>query len=152
MRLPLTFALTAVLVLSSCGAMRESRLNPMNWFGRSHAEKTEFTAAQSPEDKRPLVDQVLSMVVEKTQNGAIVLATGLPPSQGFYDAELVARPVDDKGVLVFDFRLMPPPEPKPAGSPRTREVKAAAYLTHRALENVRQIVVQGAGNARSSRR
>ena len=35
MRLPLTAALIALTVLSACGVMRDSRLNPMNWFGRS---------------------------------------------------------------------------------------------------------------------
>lgn len=152
MRLPLTIALTAVLTVTACGAMRESRLNPMNWFGRSHEAKTEEFSIAQPEDKRPLVAQVLSMTIEQTPTGAIVRATGLSPTQGYYDAELVARPVDDKGVLVYDFRLMPPPEPKPVGAPQTREVTAGAHLSHFKLDGISQIVVQGAENARSARR
>jgi len=156
MRLPpkpaLALALTAVLTVTACGAMRESRLNPMNWFGRSHEAKAEEFAIAAPEEKRPLVAQVLGMTIEQTPTGAIVRATGMSPMQGYYDAELVARPVDDKGVLVFDFRLMPPPEPKPVGAPRTREVTAGAHLSHVKLAGITQIVVQGAENARSARR
>lgn len=156
MRLPpkpaLALALTAVLTVTACGAMRESRLNPMNWFGRSHETKTEEFGIASPEDKRPLVAQVLGMTIEQTPTGAIVRATGMSPMQGYYDAELVARPVDDKGVLVYDFRLTPPPEPKPVGAPRTREVTAGAHLSHVKLAGITQIVVQGAENARSAQR
>ncbi|MCF8510991.1 MAG: hypothetical protein K9G43_06060 [Rhodobacteraceae bacterium] len=152
MRLPLTLVLTATLVLTSCGAIRESRLNPLNWFGRSKEAQAQEFATGVVADKRPLAEQVLAMSIEKTPNGAIVRATGLSPMQGYYDAELVARPVDDKGVLVFDFRLMPPPEPQPIGTQRTREVTAAAHLSHIKLDGIREIVVQGAQNARSSRR
>ena len=156
MRLPpkpaLALALTAVLTVTACGAMRESRLNPMNWFGRSHETKTEEFGIASPEDKRPLVAQVLGMTIEQTPTGAIVRATGMSPMQGSYDAELVARPVDDKGVLVYDFRLMSPPEAKPVGAARTREVTAGAHLSHAKLAGITQIVVQGAQNARSAQR
>jgi hypothetical protein len=151
-RLTLTVALTAVMVLSSCGAIRESRFNPLNWFGRSQEQRAEATGTVAPADKRPLVAQVLEMSIERTPYGAIVKAKGLSPMQGYYDAELVARPVDDKGVLVYDFRLMPPPEPKPVGAQRTREVTAAAHLSVIKLEGIREIVVQGAENARSARR
>lgn len=152
MRLPLTFALTAVMVLTSCGAIRESRLNPLNWFGRSQEARVEEFGVSVPADTRPLVEQVLDMSIEQTPNGALVRAKGLSSMQGYYKAELVARPVDDKGVLVFDFRVMPPPEPKPVGTQRTREVTVAVHLSHAKLDGISQIIVQGAQNARSSRR
>lgn len=152
MRLPLTFALTAVMVLTSCGAIRESRLNPLNWFGRSQETRVEEFGVSAVADTRPLVAQVLGMTVEPTPYGAIVRATGVSPMQGYYKAELVARPVDDKGVLVYDFRILPPPEPKPVGTQRTREVTVAAHLSNKALAGISQIVVQGAQNALSSRR
>jgi hypothetical protein len=65
---------------------------------------------------------------------------------------LVAREIDEKGVLVYDFRLMPPPLRKPAGAQQTREVTVAASISNIKLEGVTQIVVQGANNARTSRR
>lgn len=156
MRLPpkaaLTIALTAVLVLTSCAAIRSSRLNPLNWFGRSQEARVVAAGGAVAADSRPLVEQVLTLVIEPTPQGALVRATGLSPMQGYYDAELVARPVDENGVLVYDFRIKPPPEPKPVGTQRTREVTVAAALSNIALESISEIVVQGAGNARSSRR
>jgi len=152
MRLSLTLALTAVMVLTACGSMRESRLNPLNWFGGSREAQADEFGVPAKIEARPLVDQVVSMSVEQTPYGAIVRATGLSPSQGYYDAELVARPLDENGVLVYDFRLMPPPGPTPAGAPRTREVTMAAHLSKIKLASISEIVVQGAQNARSSRR
>jgi hypothetical protein len=152
MRLSLTLALTAVMVLTSCGGIRESRLNPLNWFGGSREAQADEFGVPAKIEARPLVDQVVSMSIEQTPYGAIVRATGLSPSQGYYDAELVARPLDENGVLVYDFRLMPPPGPTPAGAPRTREVTVAAHLSKIKLASISEIVVQGAQNARSSRR
>lgn len=152
MRLPLTFAMTLVLVLSACGGFRDSRLNPLNWFGGSREARAEEFGLAAVADKRPLVDQVLELVIEPTPQGALVRAKGLSPMQGYYDAELVPRPIDENGVLVFDFRLMPPPFNKPVGATVTREVTVAAALSNIKLEGITQIVVQGANNARSSRR
>ena len=148
----LTIALTATLALTACAGIRSSKLNPLNWFGRSQVVEVNEFGTPSIQEKRPLVEQVLSMKIEATPYGAIVSATGLSSMQGYYDAELVARPVDDKGVLVYDFRLMPPPEQKPVGTQRTREVTAGAHLSKIKLEGIRQIVVQGASNALSSKR
>jgi hypothetical protein len=152
MRLSLTLALTAVMVLTACGSMRESRLNPLNWFGGAREAQADEFGIPATIEARPLVDQVLLMTIEQTPYGAIVRATGLSPTQGHYDAELVARPLDENGVLIYDFRLMPPPGPTPAGAPRTREVTVAAHLSKIKLDSIREIVVQGAQNARSSRR
>lgn len=152
MRLSLTLALTAVMIITSCGAIRESRFNPLNWFGRSQEARVEEFGAGAIDERRPLVAQVLSMSIEQTPYGALVRATGLSPMQGYYDAELVARPLDENGVLVYDFRLMPPPDAKPVGTQRTREVTAAAHLSGIKLASIREVVVQGAQNARSSRR
>jgi hypothetical protein len=152
MRLSLTLALTAVMVLTSCGGIRESRLNPLNWFGGSREAQADEFGVPAKIEARPLVDQVVSMSIEQTPYGAIVRATGLSPSQGYYDAEVVARPLDENGILVYEFRLMPPPGPTPAGAPRTREVTVAAHLSKIKLASISEIVVQGAQNARSSRR
>lgn len=152
MRLPLALALVALTVLGGCAAIRDSRVNPFNWFGTSQrAERQALTNAVRA-DARPLVAEVVSMVVEPYPGGAIVRATGLPPSQGWWDAELVPRPLDENGVLVFDFRVFPPLDGQPAGQPRTRTVTVGANVTTFRLQSVTEIVVQGSGNARSSRR
>jgi hypothetical protein len=151
MRRTVLAAMSAALLLAGCGAMRESRLNPFNWFGRSAAREAMVTTA-TPSDPRALVAQVLDMKVEAYPGGAIVRATGLTPTQGWWDAELVARDVDDKGVLVFDFRIFPPVTDTAVNTQQSREVTAAASLSDIKLDGVREIVVQGESNARSSRR
>ncbi|OZA08094.1 MAG: hypothetical protein B7Y02_12980, partial [Rhodobacterales bacterium 17-64-5] len=81
---------TLCLALVGCGAVRESRLNPFNWFKRSEAR--DLVQTEAPGDPRPLVAEVLTMVVEPIPGGAIVRATGLPPTQGWWQAELIALP------------------------------------------------------------
>ncbi len=152
MRLPVTAALIAVTLLVSCGAIRESRLNPLNWFGKSREVEQTAVVSQAPQDPRNLVQTVLSMAVEPFPGGAIIRATGLPPTQGWWSAELVARPVDENGVLVLDFRVFAPPTPKPVVNQQSREITAAISLSNIKLDGIREIVVQGETNARSSRR
>lgn len=148
-------SIIAILVLSTalagCGRFKESRLNPLNWFRPAQQDYVGVLYAR-PEDKRALVAEVTDLKVEATSGGALIRATGLPPSQGYWEAELVALPLDADGRLVFEFRIFPPLDPQPAGTPRSREITAAAALSTRKLEGVRTIVVQGAGNALSSRR
>ena len=151
MRIRLIFAIVALSMLTACGGFRDSRLNPKNWFGRSQpAEQT--SVAAEPADKRPLVDQVLSMQVESFPGGAIVRASGLPPTQGYWDAELVALPLDDTGKLVLEFHVFPPINGAAVVNQQSREITVAYSLSTIKLEGVSQIIVQGANNARASKR
>ena len=79
-------------------------------------------------------------------------ASGVTPTQGWWDAELVKRDVEDEGVLVYEFRLQPPAEQTGVSTQQSREIDVAIYLSDVKLQNVREIVVQGAKNARSARR
>lgn len=148
-------SIIAILVLSTvlagCARLRESRLNPLNWFRPAQQDYVSELYVR-PEDPRALVAEVTDLKVEATAFGAIVRATGLPPSQGYWQAELVELPLDDAGRLVFEFRIFPPLDPQPAGTPRSREITVATSLSTRKLDGVRAIVVQGAGNALSSGR
>lgn len=153
MRLPQILLLTAALGLASCGMVRNSKLNPANWFGKSQ----EVTVAVQPTEDldakgRSLIQNVLSMKVEPYKGGAIIRATGLPPTQGWWQADLVPRPLDENGVLVLEFRVFPPVKPWPQGTQPSREITVALALSDIKLTGVREIVVQGAENARSSRR
>lgn len=144
-------ALTLSLVLAGCGGLRDSRLNPFNWFGRSEPRET-IAVPQKAGDPRALIDNVLAMAVEPMPGGAIIRATGQTPTQGWWEAELVPLPVTETGVLVLEFRLLPPIERTDVNTPRSREITAAIFLSDIKLEQVREIVVQGANNARASRR
>ncbi len=147
---PLAF-LTVCLVLAGCGGLRDSRLNPFNWFGKSQPRET-IVLQETPGDPRPFVDAVLGMTVEPIPGGAIVRATGQTPTQGWWQAELVPLPVDENGTLVYEFRLLPPVTPTDVNTPQSRQVTVGIYISDYKLENLREIVVQGATNARAARR
>jgi hypothetical protein len=153
MRLPLLATLMLMLALSACGGLRESRLNPFNWFGRSQpiAPVTLITSVEQA-DPRPLVQQVLTMSVEPMQGGVIVRATGVPPTQGWWSGELVARDLDEQGRLIYDFRIVPPPTATRVSTQFSREVTVADFISNQKLEEISQIIVQGELNARSSGR
>jgi hypothetical protein len=157
MRTPVSGLLILALVLAGCGRLAESRINPFNWFGRSQASTVvvdEPTVPGRPDDPRILVAQVTNMEVARHAGGAIVRATGLPPTQGWWDAALVAEnggvPVD--GVLTYRFVVDQPREATRVSTPQSREVTAAAYLSDIKLQGISQIVVLGAENSQSSRR
>lgn len=161
MRTPTAMTAAAVLtalVLSGCSGgsgSGSSKLNPFNWFGRSKQEKTltpvEIAATTDP---RTLVDQVARMSVDRTPGGAIIRATGLPPTQGYWSGELVPENSEQpvKGVLTYRFVVAPPTGFEPTSTPQSRELVVARFVSAQKLEGVRQIRVLGARNARSSRR
>ncbi|MCC6863508.1 MAG: hypothetical protein IT544_01695 [Rhodobacteraceae bacterium] len=144
--------LTATLALSlaGCTSMSQSQFNPFNWFGESKPSES-ITVTAAAVETRDLAQQVTEMEVLPYSAGAIIRATGLMPTQGWWDAELVMRPLDKNGVLVYDFRVFPPLTDTRVGAPQTREVTVAVSISPQKLEGVREIVVQGANNARSSR-
>ncbi len=152
MRTPIAALLLGTLVLTGCA----TKLNPFNWFKRGSTQET-LTELPDPTviiDPRGLVQQVVSMSVEKTPGGAIIRATGLPPTQGYWDAELIAendeKPV--KGVLTYQFRIEEPIDFQPVSTPQSREVVVARFVSNIKLQGVSQIRVVGAKNARSTRR
>ncbi|MCL4189454.1 MAG: hypothetical protein KJZ85_17790 [Rhodobacteraceae bacterium] len=161
MRTPLLAALAALILLGACGAVRESRLNPFNWFGRSEVREPTLAPEQgygpAVFDNRALVDQVTLLEIERIPGGAILRAAGLPPTQGWWDAELVAEEDADgaapaPGVLAFRFVVAAPRSPQPASTPVSREVTVATYLSDIRLRDIRQIIVRGGRNERVIRR
>ncbi|MFN4129031.1 MAG: hypothetical protein ACK4GC_04345 [Paracoccaceae bacterium] len=151
MKRPVTAALVAVLVLTSCGGVRESRLNPFNWFGRSERVET-LTPVAAKVDPRLLVADVVTLSIEPYSGGAIVRATGVMESQGWWQAELVEVKGDDPTHLVLDFRILPPVTQTAVGNARSREVTAAMTVNPRRLEDITRVTVQGERSARTTRR
>ena len=148
MKRSLLAALMMVVLLGAC----QSRLNPFNWFGRSAPVDKVLVTEVEVADPRLLVDEVLSLEIEAFPGGAIIRAEGLNPTQGYWDADLVARPVETEGVLIYDFRLLPPIENTGVSTQRSRQVAVAVSLSTVKLEGIREIIVQGARNARAVRR
>ena len=153
-------ALTAGL--SGCARLSESRLNPFNWFGRSTAEapvQADGTPRQLVPDRgrveivetRPLVAEIASLTVERTPYGAIVRATGLPETQGFFNAELVLAGIEG-GILTLDFRAESPAGFAATGTAQSRALTAAYVIDADTLAGIRQVRVRGANNSRVTSR
>ncbi len=149
-----TRALLLIMVLATaagCGRIAESRLNPFNWFGGDREIQTTAPEVRVAVDPRPLVDQVVSVSIEQAPGGAILRAIGLPPTQGHWGAALVpdnARP----GILVYQFRLVPPPTRTRVSTPQSRQVIVAAFVSDQTLAGIREIQVLGAQSSRAVRR
>jgi len=145
-------ALSLIMFLSACATVRDSRINPLNWFGRDSSEAVAVDPGVAVVDDRRLAAQIISLKVDAFPGGAIVRTVGLPATQGFWDAELVEVESENPADVVYEFRLLPPVAPRRQGTQRSREIIAAATLTRTRLETVRNIVVVGAQNRRSVRR
>jgi len=149
-------ALGLVVTLGACSTVRDSRLNPFNWFGGSQSQKTTTAqlGANERADGRVLIDQLLSMRVNRTPGGAVIEVVGRATTQGYWKAELVAlnegRAVD--GMLSYEFRVAKSRVAWPQGAEQTREIVVAKEVSQTRLQSVRQIRVIAARNTRTSRR
>lgn len=134
------------------GSGSGSGLNPFGWFRRRRRD--DAPQSSEPADARVLVDEVASLRIERLPGGVIVRAVGLPATQGYWDAELVPLGDEkpDKGVLSYEFRVMPPEPPARTGPARSREVLVARFVSSQTLEGVRRITVIGRSNRRTARR
>ena len=161
--------LAVALVLSGCAAVRASRYNPFNWFGRSSSQPVAAAGedvnpliprrrASIFRDDRPvvyqgrLIGEVSELLVERRPGGAVIRATGVADRMGPWDVRLVK--VDEEsadGVLTFDMRNLRQPGPA-GGSEWARSVTAAVALSDNDLAGIRTIRVKGARNVRTVRR
>jgi hypothetical protein len=157
MRARIVLALLVVTTAAGCGRIADSRINPFNWFGRG--ERVAMVDAEGLPiviDARSLMTEVAALTIERAPGGAIIRATGLPPTQGYWDGGLVPvdrdeRP-DDRGILSYEFRVFAPTAPQRASTRQSREVVVGRFVSNQTLEGVREIRVIASGNARSARR
>jgi hypothetical protein len=141
-------SLALVTSLAACG---NSRLNPFNWFGGDREERIavdEAIAADPDGDLRGLVAEVVDLSVEAVPQGAIVRAMGRPPTQGFWEADLV-EVERTATAIVFEFRVFPPVDPQRVSTPQSREVVTGTALSNFDLRGIRTITVVAAQNRRS---
>ena len=139
----------SVVAISLAGCA--TRLNPFNWFGGDREERVSVEEVVEVLDNRQLAGEVLSLQADALPGGAIINAIGLPPTQGYWEADLVETSREG-GNLTMEFRIFPPSTPTPAGTLRCREVLAGRYMSTQDLDGIRTIVVQGQNNRRSIRR
>ena len=139
----------SVVAISLAGCA--TRLNPFNWFGGDREERVTAPEVVEIIDNRQLAGEVLSLRADALPGGAIINAIGLPPTQGYWEADLVETSREG-GTLTMEFRIFPPVTPSAEGSQRSREVLAGHYMSTQDLDGIRTIVVQGQNNRRSIRR
>lgn len=161
--------LTGAFVLTSCGAIRDSRVNPLNWFGRSDEVRREVEAEtvnplipvedkvrinqkKDAEDTRVLLETVTELQVVRTATGAIIQASGLPSRQGAFDVLLRPNEDAEDGVLELEFLVNYPEFATRKGSEFSRTVTAAYSINSFELRDTQLIRVVGTQNARETRR
>lgn len=158
---PAVLTICLGITLSGCAQISESRFNPLNWFGSS----TETAAAVPSEvkpltperrevvtvDARVLIDQITAFEIARTPEGAILRATGIAATQGFFNAQLVLVARDNSNAT-YEFRVERPAGFQDVGSAASRQISVATVVTGADLEGVRQITVRGAQSSRTSRR
>ncbi|MDQ2088451.1 hypothetical protein [Marimonas arenosa] len=166
MRKTILVGLTAATLLTACGSMRDSALNPFNWFGRSRSEPVEAnTNPLIPQGggvfrRRPPqpyagvpVDTIAELQVERVAGGAIVRVKGIATTQGWHEVRLVEDEDDGReDTLTYTLRALPSGLRELIGPPQSREIVAAKALTENDLVGIRTIRVKGATNARSTSR
>ena len=136
--------------LAGCARVSESRFNPFNWFGGDRETERLTPDVEVIEDDRPLVEQVVSVRIERAPGGAILYAVGLPPTQGYWLADLLPDPDrSDLGRLAYQFRILPPDTATRVSTPASRSVTAAIFLSDQTLAGTSTVDVYGATNARS---
>lgn len=162
--------LVATLTLTACGRVRDSAINPFNWFGKSERVETTteevnpliptkknsiLASSNAPEDYRgTLVADLTTLKIERVAGGAIVRVEGIAARQGAFDVRLQPENEDlepVKGVLTYTLLALQPPGHR-QGPAQSREITAAAFLTDQQLRNVRTIRVVGANKSLQSRR
>ncbi|MCC5973274.1 MAG: hypothetical protein JJT81_04400 [Rubellimicrobium sp.] len=159
----LILCLGLVLAVAGCQRLAASQLNPFNWFGPSTSTLAlgpqgearplipEGARFAQPTDARVLIGEVTDLRIDRTADGALVVARGLASTQGFHNAQLVRTGLND-GVLTYEFRVAPPPAPAAQGSPASRSIDVATRLNAADLAAVRTVRVIGAGNIRTTSR
>ena len=156
----LPFLLIGAIALSGCARLSESRLNPSNWFasgggggatvaeGRDRGPLVPAGVRTLEVDARPLIAQVSSVSLERTPDGAILRATGVAQSQGWFNAELVLIAIDG-GTATYAFRAEAPRDFQNTGSAASRSITAAVNLDLAELAAIRRFRVEAAGNSRT---
>ncbi|MCV2876785.1 hypothetical protein OE810_11045 [Rhodobacteraceae bacterium XHP0102] len=140
-------AIFAAMILGLAGC--STRLNPFNWFGNDRQEqRIEVVQVEEFVDPRPLITDVISLEADQVEGGAIIRAMGRADRQGYWEAELVEISNED-GLMLFEFRVVPPRDATAEGAPRTREVLVGTFRSANELRGVTRISVQGANNRRT---
>lgn len=160
--------LISALLLSGCGSrFSDSGWNPLGWGSGNRDRSTTLAPEGGYEaagDRRAGIPQILSARWEPLNEGRLLVATGIAPTKGYHDAELVTlRPQprgrispDPDGVLRLRFVAVPPPPTDEAArlpaNPAVDSITAALTLSNTQLAGVTRVEIAGASNVVTLRR
>lgn len=97
------------------------------------------------------IDKLSTLVVDEVPGGLLIQVTGMAQKTGFYNGQLI--PLDSADPTVRDYRFdIIQPADTAGGSPTSRTLSVAVYLTDQDLEAIRVIRVRGANNTLTKRR
>jgi hypothetical protein len=158
--------LATSLLTTGCESTRDSKANPFNWFGGSKKEvkKNDAEGALIPKKKLAMfrmkkdavylgqpIDKLSTLVVDEVPGGLLVQVTGMAQKTGFYNGQLIPLDSADPTVRGYRFDIIQPADTV-GGSPASRTLSVAVYLTNQDLEAIRVIRVRGANNTLIKRR
>lgn len=142
-------AILGLSLLSGCSGTDLSNANPMNWFNRDQPRPVVSATEEAIfVETRELLPEVTEVSQEPISNGIVLLAKGLPPTQGFWSPVLVPtndeQPLD--GILTYELRATGPTDIVVEGTEDSRELQAARIITADKLEGVSGIRVIALAN------
>ncbi|ETW14265.1 hypothetical protein ATO8_00110 [Roseivivax marinus] len=162
--------LISALTVAGCGTVRDSRLNPFNWFGPARTVAVDAAPSQAAAGRNALIPErnragsifrrnreegvyagrpmavIDEMLIERRPGGAIVRATGIADRAGPFDVRLVPDEAAPAGVLRYTLSAYQRPGPRNVG-PDARKATAAVWLTDNDLATISRIEVAGRENA-----
>ncbi|SNR57927.1 hypothetical protein [Puniceibacterium sediminis] len=162
----------SAVLLTGCATVRDSRVNPFNWFGGARSQPAAIQDADSTTNplipakrgnsllstKKPVgpylgqpIAEVSELLIERRPGGAIITANGVADRLGPFDVRLLPLPDDQPGTLAFMLSALQTNGPRNT-SDWSRTVTVATWLTDQELAGIRTIRVVGRTNEMVTRR
>ncbi|WP_193141066.1 MULTISPECIES: hypothetical protein [unclassified Meridianimarinicoccus] len=153
----LSFGISRPLILLAlCGTLAGCGNSLGGWFNTAPPDTLEPEDGYDPivTDSRRPVATITDLRIAPSPGGVIVQANGLPPTQGYWDLELVrvgedAAPASE---IRLEFRARPPIGETAVGTAESRDLEVATFLSNHELAGVSRITVIGQSNSRTARR
>jgi len=103
-------------------------------------------------EKMPLIEKLETVKLKFIPEGAILEVTGLPISEGYWDAKLVEIKSNDNSKIIYEFRANPPSLVHNKGTEKSRKLIIVEIVTAKRLKKIKLITVIGKKNIISIKR
>ena len=146
----------AASVLTGCSTIRDSRANPMNWFGDATTteerdsliptENAITRARKTPPYAGVPIAQLQSAALRDAIGGKILEVQAISATLGAADLRFIDVPNDNPRLREFGLHAVMPYR-APVGTVAARSVAAAQFLTEQDLAGLTTIIVTSANNS-----